>query len=208
MLFLLFICCIQAFLLLLLGRACELPPPPLSVDLCVRASSPPISVDLCVRARGLFQQLLSRVSDRRELFRLGLVHWCVRGQGPRCLRERFRTIGEVGHSGTRGSSNLFLPSVNTEFLRRSVTFRGAWDWNKLPVSVRELGSEVFRRRLKARILDRLQLFLTSVFVPIYLQLFYLCAVCLCVVYSCYRTPWRTSHLLAEGTSSCLKRKFN
>ncbi len=114
-------------------RACELPPP--------------LSVDLCVRVRGLFQQLLSRVSDRRELFRLGLVHWCVRGQGPRCLRERFRTIGEVGRSGTRGSSNLFLPSVNTEFLRRSVTFRGAWDWNRLPVSVRELGSEVFRRSL-------------------------------------------------------------
>ena len=94
------------------GVRASSPPPPLSVDLCVRASSPPISVDLCVRARGLFQQLLSHVSDRRELFRLGLVHWCVRGQGPRCLRERFRTIGEVRHSGTRGSSNLFLPSVN------------------------------------------------------------------------------------------------
>ena len=95
------------------------------------------------------------LGDRRELFRLGLVHQCVREQSPRCLRERFRTIGEVGRPGTQGSRNLFLPSVNTEFLRRSLTFRGAWDWNRLPVSVRELGSEAFRRRLKARILDRL-----------------------------------------------------
>ena len=95
------------------------------------------------------------LGDRREAFRLGLVHRCVRGQGPRCLRERFRTIQEIGRSGTRGSSNLFLPSVNTEFFRKSFTFRGAWDWNRLPVSVRKLGSEAFRRRLKARILDRL-----------------------------------------------------
>ena len=89
------------------------------------------------------------LGDRRKLFRLGLVHRCVRGQGPRCLRERFRTIGEVGRSGTRGSSNMFLPSVNTEFFRKSFTFRGTWDWNRLPVSVRELGSEAFRRRMKA-----------------------------------------------------------
>ena len=93
---------------------------------------------------------------RREMFRLALMHRCVRGQAPRCLSGRFRTNEEVGRSGTRGGGKLFLTSVNTEFFRRSFTFQGTWHWNKLPANLREICSaEAFRRSLKRRILDQL-----------------------------------------------------
>ena len=64
------------------------------------------------------------LKKRREMFRLILVQRCVTKQAPQCLREVFRTNGEVGYSGTRGCNKLFLPSVRTEYYRRSFIFKG------------------------------------------------------------------------------------
>ena len=92
------------------------------------------------------------LKKRREMFRLVLVKRCVTKQAPQCLREVFRTNGEVGYSGTRGCDKLFLPSVRTEYYRRSFTFKGAQGWNGLPDDLRGVSSDVFKRRLRAGLL--------------------------------------------------------
>ena len=96
------------------------------------------------------------LSTRREMFRMVLVHRCLRKQAPRCLSDRFKTNAEIGNFKTRGSNNLFLTLVKTEFFRRSFTFKGAWEWNKLPIELKELGSvDNFKRCLKKYLLDKL-----------------------------------------------------
>ena len=65
---------------------------------------------------------------RREMFRLFLVHRCVTRRAPRSLSESLRTNGDMGNRGTRDRNNLFLP-LNSEFFRRSFTFKGSQDWN-------------------------------------------------------------------------------
>ena len=89
------------------------------------------------------------LKKRREMFRLVLVQRCVTKQAPQCLREVFRTNGEVGY---RGCNKLFLPSVRTEYYRRSFTFKGAQGWNGLPDDMRGVSSDVFKRRLRAGLL--------------------------------------------------------
>ena len=56
------------------------------------------------------------------------------------MSDKFEMNAEVGNSKTRGSNNLFLTLIKTEFFMRSFTFKGAWEWNKLPVELKELGS--------------------------------------------------------------------
>ena len=87
---------------------------------------------------------------RRELFRMVLVHRCLKKKAPHCLSSKFRTVGDIGYSRTRGcDSRVFLNKVRTEFYRRSFTLEGAWEWNKSPRNLRELNStDVFRSCLK------------------------------------------------------------
>ena len=50
---------------------------------------------------------------------------------------------------TRGCQKLFVQSVNSESYRRSFTFKGAMEWNKLPSNLRGVESAVtFRSLLK------------------------------------------------------------
>ena len=87
-----------------------------------------------------------------------LVHRCLRKQAPQCLSDRFKTNAEVENSKTRGSNNLFLTSVKIKFFRRLFTFKGAWEWNKLPVELKKLDSvDNFKRCLKKYLLDKIQL---------------------------------------------------
>ena len=79
-----------------------------------------------------------------------LVHRCLRNQVPQCLSDRFKTNrfktnAEVGNSKTCGSNNLFLTSVKTEFFRRSFAFKGAWEWNKLPVELKDWAQWIISR---------------------------------------------------------------
>ena len=53
------------------------------------------------------------LKKRREMFRLVLVQRCVTKQAPQCLREVFRTNGEVGYSGTRGCNKPFF-AISTD----------------------------------------------------------------------------------------------
>ena len=86
---------------------------------------------------------------RREMFRLFLVHRCVMKLAPLCLGERLRTNEEMGNRMTRGCHNLFVPEISTENYRRSFTFRGTWEWNKLPKDLKMVKSALtFKKVLK------------------------------------------------------------
>ena len=43
---------------------------------------------------------------RRELFRMVLVHRCLRKKAPHCLSSKFRTVGDIGYSRTRGCDSI------------------------------------------------------------------------------------------------------
>ena len=86
---------------------------------------------------------------RREMFRLMLVHRCITKRAPFCLCDKLKTNADIGSSMTRGCQKLYVQSVNSESYRRSFTFKGAMEWNKLPSNLRGVGSAVtFRNLLK------------------------------------------------------------
>ena len=86
---------------------------------------------------------------RREMFRLMLVHRCITKRAPFCLCDKLKTNVDIGSSMTRGCQKLFVQSVNSESYRRSFTFKGAMEWNKLPSNLRGVESAVtFRNLLK------------------------------------------------------------
>ena len=86
---------------------------------------------------------------RREMFRLMLVHRCITKRAPFCLCDKLKTNADIGSTMTRGSQKLYVQSVNSESYRRSFTFKGAMEWNKLPSNLRGVGSAVtFRNLLK------------------------------------------------------------
>ena len=85
------------------------------------------------------------LESRRNMRRLGLMYRCVHRQTTRLLSSRFE---EKKGTCTRGALRLFLRRANTEFYRRSFSFRGVQDWNNLPEEVRTLSSlESFKSRL-------------------------------------------------------------
>ena len=85
------------------------------------------------------------LDSRRNMRRLGLMYRCVHRQTTRLLSSRFEA--KKGKC-TRGALRLFLRRANTEFYRRSFSFRGVQDWNNLPEEVRTLSSlESFKSRL-------------------------------------------------------------
>ena len=92
---------------------------------------------------------------RRDLFRMVLVHRCLRRKAPHCLSRKFMTIEEIGYVRTRGcDSRLTLDRVRTGFYRRSFSFKGAWEWNRLPRNLRELKlADVFRSCSRKQFLD-------------------------------------------------------
>ena len=64
------------------------------------------------------------LESRRNMRRLGLMHRCVHRQTTRLLSSRFE---EKKGTCTRGALRLFLRRANTEFHRRSFSFRGGED---------------------------------------------------------------------------------
>ena len=75
---------------------------------------------------------------------------CVMKRAPLCLGERLRRNEEMGRRMTRGSHNLFVPAISTENYRRSFTFRGTWEWNKLPKDLKMVVSSYFQKGIKKR----------------------------------------------------------
>ena len=76
------------------------------------------------------------LESRRNMRRLGLMYRCVHRQTTRLLSSRFE---EKKGTCTRGALRLFLRRANTEFYRRSFSFRGGEDtiftWNHLSSNV-------------------------------------------------------------------------
>jgi len=76
------------------------------------------------------------LESRRNMRRLGLMYRCVHRQTTRLLSSRFE---EKKGTCTRGALRLFLRRANTEFYRRSFSFRGGEDtiftWNHLSPNV-------------------------------------------------------------------------
>ena len=71
-----------------------------------------------------------------------LVHRCITKRAPFCLCDKLKTDVDIGSSMTRGCQKLFVQSVNSESYRRSFTFKGGMEWNKLPSNLRGVGSAV------------------------------------------------------------------
>ena len=77
---------------------------------------------------------------RRNMTRLGLMYGCVNRQTTELLSSSFESKkGSYSH-GTRGTLKMYMRRANTEYYRRSFSFR-----NKLPEEVRTLKS--FRAKL-------------------------------------------------------------
>ena len=89
------------------------------------------------------------LTNRREMFRLTLVHRAVHNQAPTYMTELFRTNESYGCRVTRGFKKLHMKMVTTEFGRKAASFMGAQGWNKLAGSIRNIENiHTFRSRLK------------------------------------------------------------
>ena len=64
---------------------------------------------------------------------LSTVHKCCYGEAPDQLCQNIITKKD---NNLRGSEKLVIPRPETNFLHKSVTFRGAVLWNKLPTNLK------------------------------------------------------------------------
>ena len=81
------------------------------------------------------------LEKRRQMLRLTTVHKCLHRKAPQYLCAKFVTNLSLGHRWTRGSNNLHLKRLATNFYRNSFEYRGAMDWNHLPNDIKAVGSE-------------------------------------------------------------------
>ena len=84
---------------------------------------------------------------RREMTRMSLMHRCVHKQAPSSLCRRV----ETSKRRTRGELKLYLPRANTDFFKKSFSFKGVQEWNGLPSELRTLTSnKTFKKHLRTR----------------------------------------------------------
>ena len=69
-----------------------------------------------------------------QTMQMKLVHRCRTGNVPGYLQEQLKSNGRVRHLGNRGF--ICLATVNANFLKKSITFSAAQDWNSLPKEMR------------------------------------------------------------------------
>ena len=65
---------------------------------------------------------------------LNIVHKCYYGEAPDQLCQNIITKKDIN---LRRSEKLVIPRPETNFLHKSVTFRGAVLWNKLPINLKK-----------------------------------------------------------------------
>ena len=95
------------------------------------------------------------LETRRLVFRLVLVFRCLKLSSPPSLSTLFMRNSDVSKINTRGSeSNIYMRFPKTEWLRRSFSYKGASDWNNLPISLKRISSYVnFKRKFKEYIFN-------------------------------------------------------
>ena len=111
----------------------------------VITSSPPQTPSAELREKLQWTTL----TDRRELFRLSMVHRCLHNNAARYMCSNFQTNSSLGYSHTRGYNNIQLEKPNTEYYKKSFEFQGAIKWNGLPKDIKELSSNTaFKNAIK------------------------------------------------------------
>ena len=89
------------------------------------------------------------VPDRVSYFRLIHVFKIARKQAPSYLMKRFVPLSGVHAHETRSRSYDFLVSKEISRSLSSFSYTAVKEWNSLPVSLKQIESEIcFRRRLK------------------------------------------------------------
>ena len=89
------------------------------------------------------------VPDRVKYFKLLHVFKIARKQAPRYLLKRFVPISGVHSYETRSRCYDFLVSKELSRSLSSFSYTAVKEWNSLPVSLKQIESELcFRRRLK------------------------------------------------------------
>ena len=87
------------------------------------------------------------LESRREFLRTTMLHRIMTGDAPLELRSFFQANEDIRSQDTaitRGSKNLFVRQVNTEYGRRTFSFAGSKVWNRLPLEVRRLKGQAFK----------------------------------------------------------------
>ena len=87
------------------------------------------------------------LESRREYLRTMMLHRIMTGDALLELRSFFQANKDIRSQDTvitRGSKNLFVRQVNTEYGRRTFSFAGSKVWNRLPLEVRRLKGQAFK----------------------------------------------------------------
>jgi len=73
------------------------------------------------------------LKHRRDLSVATLMFKCLNNQSPNYIKEMFKKNCEITSYNLRGSKHsLFIPRFNTEYGKKSFSYRGAKMWNSLP----------------------------------------------------------------------------
>ena len=78
-----------------------------------------------------------------------LMFKCVNGIAPDYLCNEFYKITDVHDRVTRQSSDndLYLSTVKTSYMQRSLRYYGANLWNRIPMNIRETDSTITIKKL-------------------------------------------------------------
>ncbi len=96
------------------------------------------------------------LTQRRQMFRLSMVHRCINHKAPRYLQDQFTVNGSLpGYPNSRGQSKLHLGAVRSEVGRSSFGFKGAQEWNQLPVQMtRVQPASRFKNLLRTHLINQ------------------------------------------------------
>lgn len=109
--------------------------------------------------RRYFQELnWLPVKDRVTHLRLNMVHKVINNKAPVYLNSHFTSAGDSHSHRTRGSvANLHLPRYRTTMGQCSFAYRGALEWNTLPLAIKQITNpHSFKENVRKWLLDRLQ----------------------------------------------------
>lgn len=110
--------------------------------------------DINISSSLLFQELdLLSTSNRIKYFLCISMYKCIHGLLPYYLSDNIMQMSEIHLYSTRNELLLQLPSVRTNYMRRSLRFQGPLMWNSLPDNIRRSCTlPIFKKSLKDSLL--------------------------------------------------------
>jgi hypothetical protein len=98
-----------------------------------------------------------KLSYRRQLHTLSLLHQILNTNTPHYLLENFKTQDQVHKTNTRGNKTLVIPQHRTVVYNKSFTVTACREWNKLNPDLRKASSiSLFKRALHKTLLKSQQ----------------------------------------------------